>query len=387
MKRSIHRFLAPRKGTRLTWLLCYRLTIWILYPASWIFSLWRRERFVPGSVLHISYMVHVPYFMVQTLRKHGFRADYMALGNSPVWDRCDYPVHLSRWPFLRVFQEFFLLWRILSRYQIIHCHFMMTPSLTGWEWFFLKKMGRKIVIHYRGCEIRDSEKIRAAYPDVNICQECDYASPPCRNKTILRKRVLASKYGDLFLVTTPDLKIFAPRAIHFPFFTPEIDPPSSGNGREQGKKKKFLIFHATNQPGIEGTKYIRKVVANLADKGYLVEFAFVQGAPFPEVLAGLAHADLAVGKMKMGYYANGQIESLWMGVPTITYVRPEFMTEELENSGFIFSSLARLEETIEYYLNHPDELRRKSAIARASILRNHDNEKLVRQLVRLYRTA
>ena len=57
--------------------------------------------------------------------------------------------------------------------------------------------------------------------------------------------------------------------------------------------------------------------------------------PHDQVIKAFSEADLAIGKMKMGYYANTQIESMVIGVPTITYVRPEFITKELQDSGFI----------------------------------------------------
>ena len=93
----------------------------------------------------------------------------------------------------------------------------------------------------------------------------------------------------------------------------------------------------------------------------------LNGVTHDEVLAELADADLAIGKMKMGYYANAQVESLMAGVPTITYVRPEFMTDELRESGFIFATLDTLEAVIEHYLANPEALARNAPLrARAS---------------------
>jgi hypothetical protein len=371
---------------RPAWEVVYHFAVLMLMPLNFIGIKYYTKKFFPNSVLHISYMVHVPYYLTRTLRQYGIKADYMAIGTSPVWNRSDYQIEFSRWPFVRVIQEFIIFWKIMSRYEIIHSHFMVTLTYSAWEWPVLKKMGRKIIIHYRGCEIRDREKILKTYSDINICQECDYAKPPCRNRIILIKRALAARHGDLFLVTTPDLKMFAPQAAYIPFFTPEFDNEVYARNQPVGRiKDGFKIIHATNQPGIEGTKHIQKAVDNLIQKGHKIELVILRNVPHEMVLKELASADLSVGKLKMGYYANAQIEGMLMGVPTITYIRPEFMTEELVNSGFIFSSLANLEGTIEYYLNHPNELQNKCAIARTSILRIHDNQKLAKQLSIMYR--
>lgn len=370
---------------RYVWEFIYRLAIFSLYPVNNALSNICKDKFNKQTVLHISYMVHIPYYMVNTLRKFGMKADYMAIGESPVWDKCDYKVVYSRWPHIRALQEFLYFWKIVARYEIIHSHFMSMLSKSGWELPFLKKMGRKIVIHYRGCEIRDRKKTMQMNPEVNICQECDYNGHACIHKAIVERREIAAKYGDLFLVTTPDMKDFVPDAIHLSLFVPEIDVDSLKHGwnhSEFGDEVK--IVHVTNHPGIEGTEHIRRAIDNLQRKGYKLKFVFLKGVGHDDVLREYASADLAIGKMKMGYYANAQIESMLMGVPTITHVREEFLTEDLKNSGFIFAQLETLEETIEYYMKNPVKLDEKRKRAKASIVYLHDNKILAERLIGYY---
>lgn len=345
---------------------------------------------MPNSVLHISYMVHIPYHTTRILRKAGWIADYMAIGRSKYWDKADYCVVYSRITPLRALQEFFWFWTVVVRYQVIHCHFMHTLSETGWELAYLKRMGRRIIVNYRGCEIRDRELNMKLHPDVNICQECDYYNPVddsyfCQIPSIARRRELAREYGDVVLVTTPDMKDFAPDAIHFPFFVEDDSPADAPPLAAQPSSVKPLrMVHATNHQGIEGTRHIAAVVERLQKKGIDIEFISLRGVTPDIVLAELKKADLSIGKMKMGYYANFQIESMILGVPAVTWIRPEFMTEELTASGFIFSSLADLEKTLEYYYLHPDELAAKRQLARESVLRLHDNRRLAGQLAGMY---
>jgi len=51
-------------------------------------------------------MVHIPYDTVAILRKFGMKADYLAIGESPYWDKCDFRKPFSRWPFLQAVKEF-----------------------------------------------------------------------------------------------------------------------------------------------------------------------------------------------------------------------------------------------------------------------------------------
>ena len=353
-----------------------------LYPVNLFLSIRGKNVKYANSVLHISYMVHIPYYTTRILRKQGIKADYLAAGGqSPWWDKYDYhfPAHWPPTPW----GEFLFFWKVVSKYEIIHSHFGVILSQSGWELRWLKRMGRKIVLHYRGCEARDPDLNMRLHPEVNICQICDYNRSGCREGNVRVSRV--SGYADLALVTTPDLQDFIKGAVHFPFFTPEIDYEKyKATPRQRSSGGEIKIVHATNHPGIEGTEQIRQVIDHLNARGYKVNFVFLRGVTPEEVLREFRDADLTIGKMKMGYYANAQIESMFLGVPAITCVRPEFMTPELENSGFIFTTLHDLEDTLEHFITHPDALAAKRAMARASVLRLHDNDQLGKDLVEIY---
>lgn len=343
-----------------------------------------KNRLEKDSVLHISYLVHVPYHTVQLLKEGGVKAEYLAVGTSQHWNLCDYHFHLSRkQEIFRAFIEFVWFWKIVSRFSIIHSHFMVTMSKSGWEIPVLKALGRKIVVHYRGCEIRDRQKNQTLHPMVNICQSCDYRASICSGEQMVKRRELMQRHADLFLVTTPDLLDFAPEAVHMPFFQPPV-PISVPEHTSWSNKRPLKVFHTTNHPGIEGTEEIQKVIQKLQDEGEAIDFTFLTGVSQEKVLQEQAKADVSIGKMKMGYYANAQIESLYLGIPAITYVRPQFVTEQLQESGLILSSLQELEKTFRYILQNPQFLAEKAKIAKNSIAKLHNNVQLVKRYQNLY---
>jgi hypothetical protein len=356
----------------------FRLLLnWALVPLL-------RHRVWPRSVLHVSYMVHIPYYTVRLLREHGYRADYLAIGRSSTWDKADYCFEGPRWRLLRPLFELWWFWTVMTRYEIIHLHFLITPSATCWELPVLKSLGRKIVAHYRGCEGRDREKNMVLHPSMNICQQCDYNPQVCNIPLNRIRRDAASHYADLRLVTTPDLLDFVPSALHFPFFSPLEETLPHRTTRRWPERGRFKIVHATNHPGIEGTEDILMVINRLRARGYPIDFVFLRGVSHDRVLGEYADADLSIGKMKMGYYANAQIESLACGVPAVTYVRPEFLTKEIQESGLILASLENLETVIADHIDHPEKLEQKSRAAKTSVGMLHDNGALTRRLVQFY---
>lgn len=361
-----------------------RVVLAALAPLKWGLVWWLGRRFTPGSVLHISDPVHTAQQTVELLRAAGCKAAYLAIGPQRAPRFGDYRFRRWRVPGLRVLHEAAWFWGVARRYHVIHSHFMLGVTRSGWEWFWWKRLGRKLVVHYRGCEVRDRARNMALHPQSNICQDCDYRGRVCSHPAVLRRRAATRRYGDVFLVTTPDLWDFAPRAEHVPFFAPNIAARPAARRAGWVTGGSLRIVHATNHPGIEGSRQIAAAVAQLQRAGYPIEYVSLTGVPHERVLAEVATADLTIGKLKMGYYANAQVESLALGVPAVTYVRPEYVTRELEQSGLILCRLDQLESTLRHYLDHPEALDEKRRQAAASAARLHDNRKLVERLLTIY---
>ncbi len=357
----------------------YAATVAAATPINAALAVLLKRRVVRGSVLHVSGMVHVAFHTVRLLREQGVNADYLAIGGSPWWDNADYTFRATRVPLLSVLKEMWWVWSVVSRYETVHSHFMSLVSRSGWEWPLLRAMGRHIVVHYRGCEIRNRELNQRLHPAVNICQECDYQPRIC--VVSAPRRQIAQRHGSAFLVTTPDMKEFAPQAVHVPFF---VMHEAAAGSRAPMVNRPFKIVHATNHPGIEGTRHIHRAVESLKAKGLNINLVDLRGVSHDRVLRELEDADVTVGKMKMGYYANFQVESLAAGVPAITHVRPEHMTPELEASGLIFATLDTLEATIERLIRHPEELEAKRQVARRSVATLHDNRDIANRLKAVY---
>lgn len=363
----------------------YQVAQAILILPSIALCLWRRVRPAPRGVLHVSYMVHVPHYTVGLLRESGLDADYLAVGRSSHWNQSDLVYEAPTDPVARAVHEWKWLWFILARYRVIHSHFMIGITQDGWELPWLKRAGIKLLVHFRGCEARDREQNMRTHPDVNICQGCEYDPRICEMPVNHIRRSLAQSYADRILVTTRDMLEFVPNATWLPFFAP-VDAALPERRRPAWPESPTLrLVHVTSHPGLEGRPLIAEAVAKARAACAPVEFHPVTGVTHQEALQELADADIAIGKMTMGDYANAQIESMALGVPTITWVRPEFRTPELEASGFYLAHVSELAELLVRITQTPEELADKRRIARTSILGLHDNQALVAQLTSYYR--
>lgn len=360
----------------------YKFTVFFVYPLAWLYARSAPKTKSKKSVLHVSYMVHVPWRMTRILRKYGWHADYMAVGTSPHWSHCDY-LRRRKNPILAAWYELWWFCRVVSHYSVVHFHFMVTMTRSGWEVPLLKLMGRRVIVHYRGCEARDREQNMMLHPELNICQSCDYNAEICKSKLNLRRRMLAERWADAVLVTTPDMLDFIPDAIVSSFFTPD-ESTLQRNKQVWDGNRPLRLLHVTNHPGIEGTERIREAVDVVCSKGFPIDFVHLHDVSQAEVIREMSLADVTIGKMKMGYYANSQIESMMCDVPVITWIRDEFIDEDIRNSGMILSHLDDLEGTLVELFKYPEIIHEKKVLSRSFVLKVHGEKAVLKKILACY---
>ncbi len=343
------------------------------------------------DVLHTGHLTLQPRIMCGCLKAAGLKADYMAFTHrfsKSSWLKADHAgadflvnpfVPLSC---IQFFFELIRFYRIVLRYRIVHSHSLRFASASGWELPFLKRTGTKIVVHYRGCDIRSPGIYTSgSIAGHNSCEECDYDKSYCENRRKSGLREIARRFGDAFLVTTPDLLDFEPDAEYIPFFAPLV------NGErivaKRGSGAKFEIVHATNHEGIDGTRHIVAAVEKLKAEGFDVHLEILKRCPYEETLAYYKGADIAVGKLMMGFYANSQIEAMLLGTATVAYIR-EDLRKYLDGVELVEASPETVFEVLRKLLVSPDETRRIGERQREQVKRVHNNEKLTRRLVEFY---
>lgn len=320
------------------------------------------------------------------LRDQGIQSEFFAL-NTDLVDKLilgyDYhiPYHID--PFKRRLLEVYYLWKILAKYDVIHFHFNTFLSLdNGWELPYLKKMGKVLVFHFRGCDLRQKSINVAKNPELNCCQGCDYPEGSCDTEYQQARLAKARKYGDLFFVTTPDLLDFFPKAEHIPFIAPYgIDLESiPASPRKNGV---FRIVTSSNHPGVDGVPSLREAVSKLQMEGSAVELIEVTDKPLREALSIYRSADLFAGKLCMGYYNNANIETLGMGIPNMAYIRDGYL-KGIPDCPIIIARPDNIYEKLKEWMAKPGELKRLGTLGPAFVKKYHDPSRIAAKLISEY---
>jgi hypothetical protein len=347
---------------------------------------WLRPSDRVRSVLQLSIVSHKPFMLSRLMRQEGLKSDFMALntnvGSGILNMGWDYhlPAGIPRRK--RRVLEFFYFWLVMARYDVIHSHFKTFMSEDAWELKYLRRLNKVLVFHFRGCDIRYRSRNMQLQPGLNCCQECEYPVGSCDTPYQQSQIDIARQAGDLFFVTTPDLLEFMEGSEHHRFI-----PPLEVNLEEIVAAPRppgvFRVVTSSTHDGIDGTRFIRAAVEQLRNEGRSIELVQVKDLPYREALAIYKSADVFVGKLRMGYYNNANIETMQLGVPNMSYIRPEFQ-RIAPDCPIIVTTPDTVYERLRYYIDRPDELRAIGAKGPAFVNSEHNPHVLGRRMIERY---
>ena len=370
-------FTVARLGRAVVNEACY-----LVYAALRLLRRHRRVR----SVLQLSIISHKQFMVSRAMRRHGLKSDYFALnvGSKPgILDvGYDYCLKADVSPRKRRLLEVFYLWTVLARYDVIHSHFKSLLSADGWEFDYLKRLGKVVVFHYRGCDVRHRSLNMQLQPVLNCCQECDYPVGSCDTEYQRSQVAITRRYGDAFFVTTPDLRDFVKGSEHIPFIHP-VGVDFDAIVPVDRDPVTFRVVTSSTHHGIDGTRFIRAAVERLRAEGHLIELIEVSETQYHEALSIYKSADVYVGKLRMGYYNNANIETMMLGVPNMSYIRDEYRSIA-PDCPIIVTTPDTVYDRLRYYLDHRDELRGIGALGPAFVQKHHDPDRIALDMIERY---
>jgi len=287
--------------------------------------------------------LYQPFLYAKGLRELGHQADYMVFDFSKdKWlsRDCDIDLKLDGKQGLQIEKtreiEFFLY--AIENYDVFHFHSgfgLLNPMYSIWDRFseleFLKKLGKKVVISWWGCDLR-TEDVDIVHK-YSACNECEPSiRNGCRNSTEKKKMIeKAFNFADINL-SNGDLAAsykgvkWIDNAIDCNEWKPIPKEEIPGEFRLK-ETENLRIYHSFGNSSIrgdvKGTRQITEAVQRLKEEGYKVEFIFFDNVSNKDIKYFQAQADIVVDQLKAGWYGSTAMECLAMGKPVITYIRPE----------------------------------------------------------------
>lgn len=274
--------------------------------------------------------------------------------------------------------------KYIEEFDVFNFHFgssLLGQSLD--DLAFLKRLGKKIIMHFHGCDIRDSKAVLRKY-DVSACHNC--MPMACNaNRDIAHEKSI--KYADAIVVYTPDLVEFVEGAhwIPQPVNIEELrDAVRDKKVARRTSLKTLKIVHAPSSVDLKGSKYLQAACAELINEGYKIELTLLNGKTHDEVLQAIKSCDIAVDQLLIGAHGVFAIEAMALGTPTICYIRDDILHKYGDDFPIINASIFNLKDVIKDIYENRDKLSEIGENSAKYVDRAHSISNVSQQLIDIY---
>ena len=295
----------------------------------------------------------IPWENVQALRRKGVDARLVVFDRGKLHPEADWDLERGGGLVRRQLTQLAAFARLAPQTDVFHFYFGLTLLPKTVQFPLLRALRKKSVFHYLGSDIRGKTREQLAYG----------------------KRADAEIVGSYDAIRwVPEAHVIPPGLDLRPF-TPV---PPSDNPRP-------LVVHAPASREMKGTQHVIEACAQLP-----VELDIVEGVPHDVARERYARADIVVDQLNAGWHGVFALESMALGKPVVTYLKPDVVERSAEGYGIRIPIVPATKETLVEALlpliEQPALRREIGAQSRAYVERVHDIDRVADRLVDLYRS-
>lgn len=257
----------------------------------------------------------------------------------------------------------------LLKFNIWHIHKGFSMFHKAKDLLLAKKLGKKIIIHYRGREIR---------PEMGLDKLPDQIVEKVKRESEIADLIFV-KDGQLAELISPYVSrpIVFPNIVRIDHFIPPTDVPSD----YYETNRKLRIVHAPSNPKYKGTEYVRLAIKHLRDR---VDYSELTGVSHKEVLHAYWGADIVIDQLLTGTYGNAALESMALGRCVVNFLNPTFTKYEPATPPIVHTTIESLTEKLDLLDRSRDEIWSYGTRGKAFIKDNHTSQSIGAKLIASY---
>lgn len=248
-------------------------------------------------------------------------------------------------------KQYLWLMKHTQQYDILHFHGVPPYIYQATEIVLPKLFGKKVVLHYRGSDLR-----------------------------IHKKEPLFAESVKLKFVSTPDLLKFAPSAKYIP------NPINLSKWIPVEKEGCETITIIHNKRENKGSIHVEEAIKKLKKK-YKINFLCTEtNISHQEMPKLISQADIVLDQFLIGWYGSFAVESMAMKKPVLVYIK-EDLKEFTDTSAFINTTAEEIHQNIKELIEN-EKLRISIGEKGRKYVENvHEYKKVAKQVKREYEKA
>lgn len=245
---------------------------------------------------------------------------------------------------------------------------------------FLRAIGKKVFMHFHGCDVRDSKRV-LKNEKFSACQAC---FPMACNYNRSRARKYAERYANATFVSTPDLAEFVQAAQWLP---QPIDAATLSSRRRTLRvptDRPLRVVHAPSARDLKGSVHVEAACARLNSSGVPIDLVLLTNQPHEKVIEAVTEADLVIDQLLIGSYGVFSIEAMALGVPTVCYIRDDLVDKYPPDLPIINANPETIEDTLARIARHRETLAGVGESSHRYVMAHHDVRAVTRRLLEHY---
>lgn len=267
--------------------------------------------------------------------------------------------------------------QIVDSFDLFHFHYGTTLSPDYADLAEIKNKKKKMIMHHWGNDVRFHDQAKVHNPYVYTGD-----SPP--NEEIHAKLLKITKYIKEAIVQDYEVYEYVkdyydkvhvlPIAIDLKHFKPKY--PSI-------EKVKPLILHAPTNPSFKGTFHIEKTIEKLKED-HDFDYRRIEKVNHEEAIKLYEDADLIIDQVLCGSYGLLSVESMALGKPVLTYIRPDLIRTFPGDLPIINTNPDNLYQQVKRLLQNPDLCLEAGKKGRLYVEKYHSHDNVIDQLLTIY---
>ncbi|OGM11202.1 hypothetical protein A2Z22_01815 [Candidatus Woesebacteria bacterium RBG_16_34_12] len=313
-------------------------------------------------------------------RELGIEADVLVFNQKKYNYYCD--INLSLSEKRRIIQYILLTFnfiRCFFKYDVFHFHFGFSLLPYNLDLPILKLFGKKIIMHYWGSDIRQSD-IAINYVYFKTLDELQKIFP-ADNDTIKRKSIKRiEKYINISIVGDYQLLPYSPNSIVVKQALEISKFPFIGCQKENNK---IIIIHAPSDREKKGTKYVIPAIERLKDEKYNIDFILIENKTHYEATELYKNADIIIDQIVLESHGTLAMEAMALGKPVLCRIDEKFM-KYYQGLPLISTDPDNIYDNLKLLIENPDLREELGKKGRKYVEDVHDSKKIAMHLIELY---
>lgn len=215
-----------------------------------------------------------------------------------------------RWDVLREAVDRFDVFHLQYSRSLLPAMHPATPEL--WDLPLLASLGKRVVMHFRGSDVRLPSVHRELEPDSYF----DAMATPVDEERLRNRVTICRRYCDRMLVSTPGLLDYVPDATWLPHVVdPEVWHPPA-----RPQRRTPVVAHIPSSRATKASDTIVPVLERMAASG-TITMSVLHDLGRDEMRAALREADVVVDSLTIGDHGLVSVEAMASGAIPVCHIR------------------------------------------------------------------